>query len=203
MRSVMIALALVALVAAPVFGKGGSGPGSSAGGGNNGNGNGATNGNGQGGGNGGNGGHGDDGGHGSEGGNHGGGGNPGGGSPAPSAAPAAAPAASAPSAAPAASAPAAAEAPAASGASVGGGEFRTQTVNGHPTIYKRKGTYLLTPAQEYTWDVFQECRVPGANIARLEVNGGFRFDVTSIRDASAVILCMSEYGFVFDAAVQP
>jgi hypothetical protein len=62
----------------------------------------------------------------------------------------------------------------------------------------RKGTALLTPNQEYTWDVFHACRASkDVVLTGLKPNGGFTFSAEFGLDAADTIKCMSRYGFSF------
>ena len=62
----------------------------------------------------------------------------------------------------------------------------------------RKGTHLLTPNQEYTWDVFQACKTNDANLTHLKVDGGFSFNTgEAIHSANQIKDCMTKHGFTF------
>lgn len=67
---------------------------------------------------------------------------------------------------------------------------------------QRAGTYFLTPAQEYTWDVFRACKDAQnlmVTLGQLKTNGGFSFTYSGTNhNMRYLIACMERYGFVFE-----
>jgi hypothetical protein len=66
--------------------------------------------------------------------------------------------------------------------------------------YQRRGTRFLTPAQEYTWDVFKMCEAhqPGlVSLGQLRVDGSFTYSIYIDLAAHNLQSCMAPYGFRF------
>jgi hypothetical protein len=64
--------------------------------------------------------------------------------------------------------------------------------------YTRKGTALLQPNQEWTYDVFTFCRTMDASLTVLRPDGSFSFEAVDAVSARALMRCMSGYGFRFE-----
>jgi hypothetical protein len=67
--------------------------------------------------------------------------------------------------------------------------------------YARRGTVLLRPNQEWTYDAFTFCAEGKASLTVLKPNGSFSFDAIDAVSARRVMRCMSEYGFSFDSPI--
>lgn len=84
------------------------------------------------------------------------------------------------------------------GAGLGAGSAPWQASADSVVSGVRLGTALLTPNQEYTWDVFQACRASkDVTLTALKFDGSFNFSGELGLDASDTIQCMSRHGFIF------
>jgi hypothetical protein len=65
--------------------------------------------------------------------------------------------------------------------------------------YARRGTALLRPTQEWTYDAFSYCAEGKASLSVLRPDGSFGFEAIDAVSARGVMRCMSQYGFLFDS----
>lgn len=65
--------------------------------------------------------------------------------------------------------------------------------------YARRGTALLRPTQEWTYDAFSYCAEGKASLTVLKPDGSFGFQAIDAVAARGVMRCMSQYGFLFDS----
>ena len=82
----------------------------------------------------------------------------------------------------------------------GSGASDLSIYGGRPTIGGlREGSWLLTPNQEYTWDMFTECkRGKDVQLHALRFDGSFTFSADLTIDMTRTVDCLRARGFGFN-----